>query len=331
MKKPLLVLFDGNGIIHRAFHAFEATKPLTISRTGEVVSAVYGFALMLLKVINELKPTHCAIAFDKKGPTFRHQLFDQYKAHRPETPAELVNQFGRVRQLVETFHIPIFELDKYEADDILGALSNQASQQEIDTIIVTGDSDTMQLVSPRVKVLYPKTGRTFSDTMLYDEAAVSHKYGINPAQIADFKALKGDPSDNIPGVSGIGDKTATKLIQQFGSIDQIYARIDEVTPPKLQALLRENEAIARQSKELTTIVIETPISLNLDECQVSQYDRQAVAELFRELEFASLLPKLPDTETQKTALELPSIQFEARPPQGVYHTITTPQALDELL
>ena len=111
MKKPLLVLFDGNGIVHRAFHAFETTNPLTISRTGEVVSAVYGFALMLLKVINELKPTHYAIAFDKKGPTFRHKLFDQYKAHRPETPVELVNQFGRVRQLVEAFHIPIFELD----------------------------------------------------------------------------------------------------------------------------------------------------------------------------------------------------------------------------
>ncbi len=149
MKKPRLVLFDGNNIVHRAYHAFEATKPLTVSKTGEVISAVYIFTLMLLKTISELKPTHYAIAFDTKAPTFRHQLFDQYKAQRPPTPEELVNQLGRVRQLVEAFHIPIFELDGYEADDALGTLSRQASEQNVDTIIVTGDADTMQLVSPR--------------------------------------------------------------------------------------------------------------------------------------------------------------------------------------
>ncbi|MDI6815184.1 MAG: 5'-3' exonuclease H3TH domain-containing protein, partial [Dehalococcoidales bacterium] len=223
MKKPLLVLFDGNALVHRAFHAL---PPLTVSKTGEMVSAVYGFALILLKAINELKPTHYAIAFDKKAPTFRHQLFDQYKAQRPKTPDELVNQLGRVRQLVEAFHIPIFELDGYEADDVLGTLSHQASQQDIDTTIVTGDADAMQLVSPRVRVLTPR--RAFGDTMLFDEAAVSQKYGVKPQQIADLKALKGDPSDNIPGVPGIGEKTAVRLIQQFGTIDQIYANIDEV-------------------------------------------------------------------------------------------------------
>ena len=326
MKKPLLVLFDGNALIHRAFHAM---PPLTVSKTGEMISAVYGFALMLLKEINELKPTHFAIAFDKAAPTFRHQLFDQYKAQRPKTPDELVNQLGRVRELVEAFHIPIFELDGYEADDVLGTLSHQASQQDIDTIIVTGDADTMQLVSPKVKVLYPKPGRAFSDTMLYDEAAVMQKYGIKPEQIADFKALKGDPSDNIPGVPGIGEKTAAKLIQQFDSIDQIYAHIDEVTPPKLRTILQENESVARQSKELTTIVTQTPVSLNLEDCRVSQYDRQKAVDLFRELEFASLLPKLPEVE--KTALELPSTRVETKPPQGVYHIINTTPALDELL
>ena len=229
MKKPLLVLFDGNALVHRAFHALPS---LTVTKTGEVVSAVYGFALMLLKVINELKPTQCAVAFDTKAPTFRHQMFDQYKAQRPKTPDELVNQLGRVRQLVEDFGIPIFELDGYEADDVLGTLSHQASQQGIDTIIVTGDADTMQLVSPRVRVLYPRPRSTFSDTMLYDEAAVSQKYGVNPEHITDLKGLVGDPSDNIPGVTGIGGKTAVRLIQQFGTIDQIYARIDEVTPPQ---------------------------------------------------------------------------------------------------
>jgi len=326
MKKPRLVLFDGNALVHRAFHAL---PPLTVSKSGEMVGAVYGFALMLLKVINELKPTHYAIAFDKAAPTFRHQLFDQYKAQRPKTPDELVNQLGRVRQLVEAFHIPIFELDDYEADDVLGTLSHQASDQDIDTIIVTGDADAMQLVSPRVKVLYPRPRGSFSDTMLYDEAAVSQKYGVEPEQVADFKGLVGDPSDNIPGVPQIGPVAATKLLNQFGSIDQIYAHIDEVTPPKLQTLLRENEAIARQSKELTTIVTQTPVTLNLDDCQTSNYDRQQVTELFRELEFSSLLPKLPEAEE---VVPETTVQVETKPPpQRDYHIVNTTSALDELL
>jgi DNA polymerase-1 len=324
MKKPLLVLFDGNALVHRAFHAL---PPLTVSKTGEMVSAVYGFALILLKAINELKPTHCAIAFDKKAPTFRHQMFDQYKAQRPPTPDELVNQLGRVRQLVEAFSIPIFELDDYEADDVLGALSQQASQQGIDSIIVTGDADAMQLVSPRVKLLYPKPRRAFSDTMLYDEAAVNQKYGIQPQYIADLKGLKGDPSDNIPGVPGIGEKTAVRLIQQFGTIEEIYAHIDEVTPPKLQGLLRQNEAVARQSKQLATIVTQIPLTLKLDDCQISHYDRHQVAELFRELEFASLLPKLPEVEAPQSP---PQIKIKPSSPKD-YHIVNTTSAFDELL
>ena len=327
MKKPLLVLFDGNNIVHRAFHAFEPARPLTVPKTGEVVSAVYVFVTMLLKVINDLKPTCYAIAFDTKAPTFRHEMFDQYKAQRPPTPDELVNQLGRVRQLVEAFHLPIFELDGYEADDILGTLSHQASQQGIDTIIVTGDADAMQLVSPGVKVLYPKPRGSFSDTDLYDKDAVSQKYGVEPEQIADLKGLKGDPSDNIPGVSGIGEKTAAKLIQQFGSVDQIYAHIDEVTPTKLRDTLRQNEAIARQSKELATIVIQAPVTLNIDDCQVSQFERRQVAELFRELEFFSLLPKLPEVDEVATGT---TDQVEAEP-QRAYHIINTIPALDELV
>ena len=326
MKKPLLVLFDGNAIIHRAFHAL---PPLTVSKTGETIGAVYGFVSMLLKTINELKPTHYAIAFDRPAPTFRHKLFDQYKAHRPKTPDELISQLGRVRQMVEAFHIPIFELDDYEADDVLGTLGHQASEQDIDTIIVTGDADAMQLVSPRVKVLTPKRG--FGDTMLYDETAVSQKYGVKPEQIADLKGLKGDPSDNIPGILGVGEKTAVRLIQQFGSIDQIYAHIDEVTPPKLQTLLQQNEALARQSKELTTIVTQTPVTLNLDDCQVSRYDRQELAELFRELEFFSLLPKLPEVETAEIA-PASQAQVEAKSiPRQDYHTVNTASALDVML
>lgn len=329
MKKPLLVLLDGNNIVHRAFHAFAASSPLTVSKTGEVVSAVYIFALMLLKIINELKPTCYAIAFDTKAPTFRHRMFDQYKAHRPPTPRELINQLGRVRQLVEAFHLPIYEIDGYEADDVLGTLSQQASQQGIDTIIVSGDADAMQLVSPRVRVLYPKPRGSFSNTDLFDETAVNQKYGVKPEQIADFKALKGDPSDNIPGVPGIGEKTAAKLIQQFGTIDQIYIQIDAVTPARLQALLRQNEAIARQSKELATIVTRTPVTLNLDDCQISHYDRNKVTELFRELEFFSLLAKLPEGEG--VAPETTAQVKTQPPPQANYHIVNTTPALDKLL
>ncbi len=324
MKKPLLVLFDGNNLVHRAFHAL---PPLTVKTTGEIVGAVYGFASMLLKVISDLQPTQCAIAFDTKAPTFRHEMFDQYKAQRPPTPEELVNQLGRVRQLVEAFHIPIFELDGYEADDILGSLSQQASDQGIDTIIITGDADTMQLVSPRVKVLSPKPRGPFSNTDLYDEAAVSQKYGVKPEQIADFKALVGDTSDNIPGVPSIGPVTAVKLLNQFGTIDQIYAQIDEVTPAKLQALLRENEAVAQRSKTLTTIVTQIPVTLNLDDCQVSRYDRNQVIKLFRELEFSSLLDKLPEVE----GVPASAIHVEAKPPERAYKTINTTAALDDLI
>jgi len=284
---------------------------------------------MLLKAMNELKPTCCAIAFDTAAPTFRHQMFDQYKAQRPPTPDELINQLGRVRQLVEAFNIPIFELDGYEADDVLGTLSHQASEQGIDTIIATGDADMMQLVSPRVRVLYPRPRGGFSNTDLYDEATVNQKYDVKPEQIADLKALIGDPSDNIPGVPNVGPVTATKLLTEFGSIEQIYAHIDEVIPPKIQASLQENEAIARQSKVLATIVTQAPVTLDLDECQISHYNRNRVIELFRELEFFSLLDKLPEAE-EITPEATTQVKIEP-PPRRDYHIINTTSALDKLL
>jgi len=325
MKEPKLVLFDGNAIIHRAFHAL---PPLTVKRTGETVGAVYGFAQMLLKVINDIKPSHCAIAFDRAAPTFRHELYDQYKANRPETPVELVNQFGRVKELVEAFHIPIFELDGYEADDVLGTLSHQAKEQGIDTIIVTGDADIMQLVNEKVNVLYPRPKGGFSNTDLFNEEEVIKKYGIKPENIADFKALKGDPSDNIPGVPGIGEKTATKLIQQFGSLENIYENIDIVKPPKTQKLLRENKDIARQSKKLATIVIDTPVTLEMADCVTSEYDRNTIVTLLRELEFSSLIRKLPQT----TGFEQGSLfQVTAEPAPTDYHIIINNADLDALM
>ncbi len=310
------MLFDGNGLIHRAFHAL---PPFTVRKTGETVGAVYGFTSILLKAINDLKPTNYAVAFDRKAPTFRHLMFADYKATRPETPAELAGQFGRVRELVQAFDIPIFEMDGFEADDILGTLSKQAAAQGINTVIVTGDADMMQLVTDKTKVLYPRPRGSFGDADLYDAAAVKTKYEIGPEHIADYKALKGDPSDNIPGVKGIGEKTAVKLIQQFGGIEQIYQHLDEVTPPKLQALLRENVEVARQSKILTTIVTDAPVTLNLEATQSSHFNRNKVVDLFRELEFASLLNKLP--ETGETA---PAVKTD-------YHLVNTTEALEALI
>ena len=319
--KPLLLLFDGNALVHRAFHAIPL---LTVSKTGEIVNAVQGFASTLLKVLNEIKPTHWAIAFDRPTPTFRHEIFEDYKAQRPKAPEELVSQIKRVHQLVDTFNIPTFEIDGYEADDVLGTLSRQAAQQNADTLIVTGDNDILQVVSPSTKVMSPR--RSFSDTVIYDEAGVEQKYGISPTQLADFKSLTGDPSDNIPGIPGIGDKTAAKLLRQFDSLEGIYTHIDEVAPEKLQALLRDYKERALQNKELATIVIDVPITLNLDACQVSAYDRQQVVELFRELGFAQLLSRLPE-EIEGTPTAAPSKPIS----QKDYHMIDSDQALDKLI
>jgi DNA polymerase-1 len=294
-EKPLLLLFDGNALVHRAFHAL---PPLTQRKTGELVNAVYGFASTLLKVFADFKPTHWAVAFDRPTPTFRHEMFEEYKAQRPATPEELKSQIKKVHQLVAAFHIPVFEIDGFEADDVLGTLSKQADEQGIETIIVTGDNDMLQAVLPRVKTLAPK--RSFTDIILYDEQAVEQKYGIKPEQLADLKALSGDVSDNIPGVPGVGEKTATKLLQQYGSLRGIYDHIEDITPDKLQNTLREYRAQAFQSKELSTIVKDVPIKLDLKTCQVSHYDRNEVARLFQELEFINLLPRLPQMKAESS-------------------------------
>ena len=288
-KRPLFMVMDGHSLVHRGFHALD---PLTVSRTGETVHAVYAFTNALLKSLEEIRPTHCAIAFDRPSPTFRHLQFADYKAHRPETPDDLKLQLKRVRQMVAAFGIPAFEMDGYEADDVIGTLARIASDQGMDTIILTGDTDFVQLVSPSVKALIPRG--LSRDTVLYDEKKVLERYGVPPSQIPDFKGLKGDTSDNIPGVPGIGDKTAARLIQQFGSVDGLYRHLEEVTPPRIQGLLREHEAQARQSLELARIVVDVPIDLDMKACERSAYDRDAVVALFRELEFSSLLGRLPD-------------------------------------
>ncbi|MBI2304832.1 MAG: DNA polymerase I [Chloroflexi bacterium] len=324
-EKPLLLLIDTNALVHRAYHALPR---LTVGKTGEVVNAVYGFASMLLKVLHDLQPTYVIAAFDMAAPTFRHREYRDYKAQRPKMAEELGPQFARVRQLLDGFGIPIYEMEGYEADDVLGTLAHQASEKEVDTVIVTGDTDALQLVAPRVRMLTSR--RNFGDVVVYDEGSVRQRYGLEPIQLVDLKGLRGDASDNIPGVPGIGDKTATKLIQQFGGLEGIYGHIQEVEPAKLRQLLQANEDIARQSKRLATIVTDIPITLDLDACHVRGYQRERALELFRELEFVSLLPKLSIAEEAPTPT-LPTARVEAAAPQGDYRIVNTVEALDEML
>ena len=314
-EKPLLLLFDGNALIHRAFHAL---PPLTQPKTGELVNAVYGFTSTLLKVFADFKPTHWAVAFDRPAPTFRHEMFEEYKAQRPATPEELKSQIKKVHQLVEAFHIPVFEIDGFEADDVLGTLSKQADEQGIETIIVTGDNDMLQAVLPRVKALTPRWPS--SDAIIYDEWAVEQKYGIKPEQLPDFKALVGDASDNIPGVPRVGKVAAAKLLQQYGSLQGIYDHIEDITPGKLQDTLREYRNQALRNKELSTIVKDVPIKLDLKTCQVSHYDRNEVAKLFQELEFIKLLPRLPQTKAESS-----------QPSAVKCHVVNTEPALGQLV
>ena len=287
-EKPLLILFDGNALVHRAFHAL---PPLSINRTGEMVNAVQGFASTLLKLLRENKPDYWAIAFDRAAPTFRHEMFEDYKAQRPKTPPELVTQIERVHQLAGAFNLPVFEMDGFEADDLIGTISAQAGAKGIDTLIVTGDNDMLQVVKPGVRVMSPRRG--FADTVVYDVPAVKEKYGLEPAQLISYKALVGDASDNIPGVKGIGDKTAVKLLQQFNDLEGIYSHIDQVEPERIRKLLRDSHETAMQNEKLAAIVTDVPVVFDSDACRVSSYDRNSVVELFRELGFSTMLSRLP--------------------------------------
>jgi DNA polymerase-1 len=320
-RKPSLLLFDGNSIVHRAFHAL---PPLSAPKTGEIVSAVYGFANTLLKVTDELKPAYWACAFDRPSPTFRHKAFEEYKAQRPKIPQELKNQIELVHRLVESFHIPIFEIDGFEADDILGTLSKKASKQGIDVVIVTSDNDMLQVISPSVKALMPK--RIFKETTLYDEQTVNTRYSIKCAQIPDFKALVGDPSDNIPGIPGIGEKTAAKLLQDFGDLEGIYAHIEEVMPEKLRAVLSEHLPQAFRNRKLTTIVRDVPIDFTPEACRVSAYDRDKVVSLFRELGFIELLSRLPHKIAGERSIAEIKILAETN-----YQVVNSEAAFDRLI
>ena len=295
----LLILIDGHALVHRAHHAMR--DPLTVQSTGEVVSGVYGFLNMFLRAIEDWNPTHCIVTFDVSAPTFRHVAFTEYKAHRPPTPPELRPQFDRVRQFMEAFSVPVFEMAGYEADDILGTLGAQAEAQHLDTLILTGDSDILQLVSPSVRVLLDSGRRQKASA--YDIAGVQERYeGLGPEHVAEIKALEGDKSDNIPGLPGVGKKTAIRLLTEYGSIEGIYEHIDEVSAlkklrgaKKIQQTLIDYEELALQCKMLTTIRRDAPVTLDLDAARFGGFARGDVLSMMRELEFFSMLNRIPSS------------------------------------
>lgn len=286
-RQEKLVLIDGNALVHRAFHAL---PPL--SQKGEPTNAVYGFASVLLKMIYDLKPDYMIATFDLPAPTFRHNEFAEYKAHRPKTPDELVSQFPKVKEVVRALNIPIYEMAGFEADDIICTIAEKLKQQpDIQCIIITGDLDTLQLVDDKHTIVYTlKKG--ISDTVIYDEKAVLDRFeGLKPSQFNDFKGLKGDPSDNIPGVPGIGEKTAIKLLLEYGSIEEIYDNI-ALIPRKLSDKLSEYKDQAFFSKKLATMRKDVPIEFDFTQAKFGDYDIKKVEDVFRKFGFATLIHRL---------------------------------------
>jgi DNA polymerase-1 len=287
MPQKRLVLIDGHALAYRAFHALP--DDLTTSQ-GELTNAVYGFTSMLLNVLRDEEPTHIAVTFDK-GPTFRHEVYPDYKAHRAKMPDELRSQMDRIRQVVEALDMPIFEAEGFEADDVLGTLVQQAEEQNAEVLIVTGDMDLLQLVDEHTRVLTSRW--RFSDTVIYDVEGVERRYdGLPPSRLAEYKALMGDKSDNIPGVYGVGEKTATKLLKRYDSLEEVYEHLEEITT-RFRNRLEEGKEEAFLSRRLATIVRDVPVELDLEACRVRTFDYDRVIELFRELEFRSLLDRLP--------------------------------------
>lgn len=283
-----LVLIDAHSIIHRAYHA---VPPLTTTK-GELVNAVYGFASTLLKVFAELRPDYVAVAIDLPGPTFRHEKYKEYKATRKETDEALSSQFEKTNQILDAFNIPYYGIEGFEADDLLGTLSEKAvsENKKVDeVIIVTGDKDALQLVDAKIKVYMP--ARTLADTVIYDEKRFQDRFGFEPEQLIDFKALAGDSSDNVPGVRGVGEVTATKLVQEFSSIENIYKNLDKI-PEKIRGKLEDGKDDAIMSKQLVTILKNIPIELDLEKCRLKDFDQEKLVDLFEKFEFKSLISRL---------------------------------------
>ncbi|HDQ23082.1 MAG TPA: DNA polymerase I [Candidatus Uhrbacteria bacterium] len=330
MSNQKLIIIDGNALVHRAFHAL----PPLQTKDGELVNAVYGFTTIFLKALRDIRPDYVAVTFDKAKKTFRDEIYKEYKATRVKAPQELYDQIPKIKEILKLFKVPIYEIDNYEADDAIGTICHlpEVNQPEIETIIVTGDLDTLQLVDDNTKVYSLKRG--LSDTIIYDEKNVKQHYdGLKPNQLIDFKALKGDPSDNIPGVAGIGEKTAIGLLKEFKTLANLYKNIDS---PKIKDSVREklqkNKEKAFLSKNLATIVLDAPVKFKLAEAKIQPYDKQGLINLFQEYQFKSLLNKLPASATkQPESVPLSKQNTGVLPTKTEYKLIQSDQELDKLI
>jgi DNA polymerase-1 len=293
--RETLLLVDGHNLVYRAFFAMPA---LSNSR-GEMTNAAYGFTSMLFKALNDTTPTYAIAAFDPPGPTFRHEKFADYKATRARAPDELRKQFPWAREVVEVLGIPILEIPGFEADDVIGTLAQKGEGAGLDVIILTGDLDTLQLVTEHVRVFASRRG--ISDTIIYDVDKVRERYGFEPPLVVDFKALQGDTSDNIPGVPGIGEKTAMSLVQQYGPLEKVLEAVPSMPPGRVRRALEEHVEQARLSKWTATICLDVDVDLDLDAARLFHYDEDEVRELFDRLEFRSLLTRLPGKTVDEDA------------------------------
>ncbi|MEW6243292.1 MAG: DNA polymerase I [Bacillota bacterium] len=301
MKK--IVLIDGNSLANRAFYALPSLTTSDGRRTG----AIYGFLTMLFRVLDTEQPDYVACAFDKSAPTFRHREFDLYKAHRKAMPEELRVQMPVLKDVLSAMGIPIVEVEGFEADDVVGTMAKMAGDQGVQAVLFTGDRDVLQLVSGKVLAVLTKKG--ISEVKKFDEDAVRAEYGVSPAQLVDVKALMGDQSDNIPGVPGIGEKTALRLIKDYGSLEGIRAHIDEISPERVRQLLKEHWESAQLSRRLAAISVDVPLELEVTACTMNIPDTPRLVGLLKDLEFYSLLGRLESLPVDSVA---PAEQVEVR-------------------
>ncbi len=283
-----LIIIDCHSLLYRAFHAL---PPLT-NKKGQPTGAVYGFLLTLFKAIKDLKANYIVACFDTEKPTFRHQEFKEYKIHRPQTPEGIVSQIPIMKEVLESFKVPIFEKDGFEADDLIATIANKV-KGEAEVFILSGDLDNLQLVDEKIKVY--TLGKGIKDSVLYDEEKVLERFGVKPSQMNDFKALTGDASDNVPGVPGIGKKTAAELIQKFGRIENLYSELatdTAVLKPKIKEALKNNKQSAFLSLQLVQTKKDVPLDFDLELCKFGNFDQQKVKNVFYQLGFNSLVDRL---------------------------------------
>lgn len=301
------ILVDGHGILYRTFYAL----PQLTTSYGQIVNAVYGFTMILSRLLEEEKPEYMMIVFDTPVPTFRHKEFKEYKANRKKMPDELINQIPLIKEIINNYNIPIYSKEGYEADDIIGTIAKEAEKRNCTTIIVTGDKDAFQLISPHTQVMTTIKGIT--EVKIYDEESIRKKYGVDPGKIVDILALKGDSSDNIPGVPGIGEKTALALIKKFGSLKDILNNVDQISKKSLREKIKKYEDQILMSKRLATIVREVPITYNFDAAKIKSPNYNELWGIFKKLEFKNLLKKIaPQINQEKTNLKYNLIDTEGK-------------------